>query len=110
MPKGPNGPRQRHGVLVDTVTGGSRLFDAAGSHLHGSDLTGAHTFGASGGLHGVGRVWQQLAADAVLVVMMLKSVGIFACFVCPVIGLTIRYVRPTLYHHTDVLRTRYRHA
>ena len=53
---------------------------------------GAHTFGASGGLHGVGRVWQQLAADAVLVVMMLKSVGTFACFVCPVIG-TIGTVR-----------------
>ena len=51
-----------------------------------SGSAGAHTFGAGGGLHGVGDVWQQLATDAVLVVMMLKFVGTFACSVCLVIG------------------------
>ena len=51
-----------------------------------SGSAGAHTFGADGGLHGVGGVWQQLAAHAVLVVMMLKNVDTIACFVCPVIG------------------------
>ena len=36
---------------------------------------GAHTFSADGGLHGVGDVWQKLAADAVLVVMINTEVG-----------------------------------
>ena len=38
----------------------------------------AHGFRAAGGLHRACGVWQQLAADAVLVVMMLKNIRTFS--------------------------------
>ena len=65
--------------------------DSAFRDVVGLSIAAEHGFhyklGSFPGVRRIGGgVWQQLAAHAVLVVMMLKNVDTFACFVCPVIG------------------------